>query len=149
VAGISTLNDASRFLEKTFIPLWNERFAVEPQLPQDFHRPLPKGIDLMETFADTQQRLIRPDFTVRYQNNLYQIPKTEPKASMPGTRITVAYQFNRALSLYWKSTLLELIALSGLSPSSPQNPPSPNWTSLFQSTKRLFYFNGTTSSNSC
>jgi hypothetical protein len=114
LAGISTLDNASRFLEKTFIPFWNERFAVEPQLPQDFHRPLPKGIDLMETFADTRQRLIRPDFTVRYQNNFYQIPKTEPKASMPRTRITVPRPLDGALSLYWKSTLLELIALSGL-----------------------------------
>lgn len=103
----------------------------------------------METFADTQQRLIRPDFTVRYQNNFYQIPKTEPKASMPRTRITVARRLDGALSLYWKSTLLELIALSGLSPSSPQNPPLLNWTFLFQPTKRLFYFNGITSSNSC
>jgi hypothetical protein len=140
VAGISTLDDASRFLEKTFIPFWNERFAVEPQLPQDFHRPLPKGIDLMETFTDTQQRLIRPDFTVRYRNNFYQIPKTEPKASMPGTRITVARQFNRALSLYWKSTLLEIIALSGLSPSSPQNPPPSNWNISILINQETFLF---------
>ena len=125
VAGISTLDDANRFLEETFIPFWNERFTVEPQLPQDFHRPLPKGIDLMETFADTQQRLIRPDFTVRYQNNFYQVPKTEAKASMPGTRITVARRLDGALSFYWKSAPLEVIALSGLPPSPPEKPPPP------------------------
>lgn len=127
VAGISTLDDANRFLEENFIPFWNGRFAVSPQLPQDLHRPLPQGTDLMEVFADRQQRLIRSDFTIRYQNNFYQIPKTTAEASMPGSRITIARRLDGALSFYWKSAPLIVSALPGLPPSPPGNsaPPKP------------------------
>lgn len=122
VAGISTLDDANRFLEENFIPFWNERFAVRPQLPQDLHRPIPEGTDLLEVFADRQQRLIRSDFTVRYQNNFYQIPKSTAKASMPGSRITIARRLDGALSFYWKSAPLVVSALPGLPNSPAENP---------------------------
>lgn len=125
VAGISSLEDANRFLEENFIPFWNERFTVTPELPQDFHRPLPESADLMETFADRHERLIRQDFTLRYQNNFYQVPKSGAKATMPGTRITVLRRLDGALSFYWKSAPLKVVALSGLPPSPPERPPSP------------------------
>lgn len=124
VAGISTLDDANRFLEENFIPFWNGRFAVRPQLPHDLHRPVPQGTDLMEIFADRQQRLIRSDFTIRYQNNFYQIPRATAKASMPGSRITIARRLDGALSFYWKSAPLAVSALPGL-PASPHENPAP------------------------
>lgn len=121
VAGISTLDDANRFLEENFIPFWNERFAVRPQLPQDLHRPVPEDTDLPEIFADRQHRLIRSDFTIRYQNNFYQIPKSSAKASMPGSRITIARRLDGVLGFYWKSAPLTVYALAGLPPSPALN----------------------------
>ncbi len=41
VAGVSDLDEGNRFLEEVYIPYWNERFAVEPTLAQDAHRPCP------------------------------------------------------------------------------------------------------------
>ena len=122
VAGISTLDDANRFLDETFIPFWNERFAVEPESPRDLHRALLEKTDLMEIFADQEERFIRPDFTVRYQNNFYQIPKQKAEASMPGGRVTVARRLDGALSFYWKAAPLKLIALKGLPKSQPHSP---------------------------
>lgn len=119
VARISTIDDANQFLEESFIPFWNERFSVSPQLSQDFHRLLPQGIDLMEAFADRQQRLIRNDFTIRYQNNFYHVPKNKAKASMPGSRLTILRRLDGALSFYWNSAPLHVIALPGL----PRSPP--------------------------
>lgn len=125
VAEISTLDDANRFLEKTFIPFWNGRFTVRPQSPEDFHRPLAKDVDLMEIFADKEQRLIRPDFTLRYQNNFYQVPKNKARASMPGSRVTVARRLDGKLSFYWNLAPLELITLRGLPMSPPEKPQPP------------------------
>ncbi len=45
VAGISTIKEANRYLKRTWMPLWNERFAKEPGEPVDAHRPLPEGFD--------------------------------------------------------------------------------------------------------
>lgn len=132
VAGISTLEDANRFLDETFIPFWNKRFAVNPQSLKDLHRPLPRDTDLMEIFADKEQRLIRSDFTVRYQNIFYQIPKRSAEASMPGSRITVARRLDGKLQFYWKTVPLKVIVLHGLPKSQeperltqPHNRPKP------------------------
>jgi hypothetical protein len=127
VANISTLEEANRFLEETFIPFWNERFTVQPQLSEDFHRPLPEGIDLMETFADIHLRLIRPDFTIRYENTYYQVPKTAACATMPGTQLSVIRRLDGSLSFSWQEHPLQLIALPGLPRSAPtKRPTQPN-----------------------
>jgi winged helix-turn helix protein len=124
VANISTLEEANRFLEDYFIPSWNERFAVIPAISQDFHRTLPEGVDLMEIFADHQQRLIRPDFTIRYQNTFYQVQKREAQPSMIGSHITVSRRLDGALSFFWKSAPLNVLALPGL----PLSPPAKHST---------------------
>lgn len=124
VAGISTLEDANRFLDENFIPFWNERFTVEPQLSEDFHRPLPESIDLSETFAEIYPRLIRPDFTIRYENTYYQVPRREARATMPGTQLSVLRRLDGTLSFSWRNAPLRLNALKGL-PSSPPRKPAP------------------------
>jgi hypothetical protein len=68
VAGISTLEEANRFLEDTYISYWNERFAVEPAESRDAHRRLSKRSDLEALFAQTLTRSVRHDFTVRHKN---------------------------------------------------------------------------------
>jgi hypothetical protein len=121
VAGISTIESANQFLEQSFIPFWNERFSVNPQIPQDFHRPLPEGVDLTEIFGELHTRQIRADFTIRYENVFYQVPKRLAAAAMPGTKLKVLRRLDGKLSFKWGPRDLELIKLPGL-PNSPEKP---------------------------
>lgn len=130
VASISTIEAANEFLEKSFIPFWNSRFSVKPQIPEDFHRPVPEGTDLIEIFAEPHRRLIRADYTVRFQNTFYQIPKKLATASMPGTNLTVLRRIDGKLTFKWGHLTLELNALPGLPESAavlakPRVPPKP------------------------
>ena len=118
VASVSTIDAANQFLETSFIPFWNTRFTVKPEVSEDFHRPVPEGIDLMEIFAEAHTRLIRADFTVRYENLYYQVPKELATASMPGTNLTVLRRIDGGLSFKWGPRTLKLIELKGL-PESP------------------------------
>jgi hypothetical protein len=43
VAGVSSMEEANRFLEEVFIPFWDNRFSVEPLESVDAHRPLPRA----------------------------------------------------------------------------------------------------------
>ncbi len=72
--GISTLEDANRYLEEVYIDYWNTRFAVEPAEAKDAHRKLPKKANLEALFARTVTRSVYNDFTIRYKNRLWQIP---------------------------------------------------------------------------
>jgi len=124
VAAISTLEDANQFLEQSFVPFWNERFTVKPQLSEDFHRPLPEGIDLKDIFAEIYPRLIRPDFTIRYENTYYQVPRREARATMPGTQLNVLRRLDGTLGFSWRNSQIRLVALKGLPATPPRTPTS-------------------------
>lgn len=83
MAAITSMAEANRFLEEEFIPFWNDRFTVPPAEPVDAHRPLPEGLDLLRPFAETEERVIRSDFTFRYRNQHYQIEEAECDGAMP------------------------------------------------------------------
>ena len=87
VEGIAGLAEANRFLAERWVPFWNERFAVEPAVSGDAHRPLPAGVDLEAVFAETEQRVVANDFTVRFRNRYWQVPRAEGVS--PGTKVVV------------------------------------------------------------
>ena len=89
VAGIATMEEANRFLAGWWVPFWNERFTVEPRDPEDAHRPLPPGVDLGALFAETESRKVAHDFTVRFGNRFWQIPKGEAEGVGPGAEVVV------------------------------------------------------------
>lgn len=117
VAGIRTLADANRFLEEVFLPFWNERFTVEPCEPIPAHRPLPGGIDLLRLFAHTEQRVIRADFTFRYQNQHFQIEEPEADSRMPNRRLTIEQRLDGTTWYRWEEQYL--------SPTPLAEPPQP------------------------
>ncbi|HEU0052172.1 MAG TPA: ISNCY family transposase [Longimicrobium sp.] len=104
VAGIRTLDEANRFLEAVFLPLWHERFTVAPQEATDAHRPLPAGTDLLRLFAETEQRVIRNDFTFRFRNRHYQIEAGAAVASMPKSRITIEKRLDGTTRFRWRDS---------------------------------------------
>jgi hypothetical protein len=89
VAGVSSLDEANRFLEEVFIPFWNSRFTVAAAEPQDAHRPLPAGVDLNVLFAETETRTLRQDFTFHYRRTVWQIEAEDAEGLRPKQRVTI------------------------------------------------------------
>lgn len=118
VAGVSSLEEANRFLEEVFIPFWDERFTVEPKEAADAHRPLPEGVDLLRLFAETEERVIRSDFTFRYKNVHHQIEKDEADARMPKSRITIERRLDGTVRYRWQERYLTPSVL----PEGPKRP---------------------------
>ncbi len=124
VAGIRTMDEANRFVEQVFLPLWNDRFTVAPQAPTESHRPLPDGTDLLRLFAETEQRVIRNDFTFRFRNHHYQIEAAAAAAGMPKTRITIEKRLDGTTRFRWRDTYLAATALFAR-PEPPKPEPAP------------------------
>lgn len=72
LAGISTLDDANRFLE-AYLPQHNQRFAVLPAQTADLHRPCPAAQKLDRILCCKTTRVLRRDWTVAHNGHLYQI----------------------------------------------------------------------------
>jgi hypothetical protein len=107
VEGITTMEAANHFLDERFLPFWQERFTVEPRQASDALRPLPEGVDLMRLFAETDERVIREDFTFRYANQHFQIERAEAEPRMPGSRVTIEHRLDGSTCYRWRESYLE------------------------------------------
>jgi hypothetical protein len=72
---IKSIEEGNRFLEE-YLPLYNKRFSVGPKEKEDFHRSLPKGMDLDAILCIKTERTLRNDFTVAHNRKLYQVEDT-------------------------------------------------------------------------
>jgi hypothetical protein len=112
VAGIDSMEAANRFLEEVFIPFWDERFTVEPATAADTHRPLYEDVDLQRLFAETEERVVRSDFTFRYKKQWYQIEKAEAEGAMPRTKVTIELRLDGRLRFRWRESYLEPVPIA-------------------------------------
>lgn len=119
IAGISSLAAANRFLETHWIPFWNERFAVEAAESGDVHGRLPKRTDLDRLFAETKERVVSNDFTIRYRNQRLQIPKAQAKEIRPKNRITVELRLDGTTRFRFENRYLQLEPVHDYVPSGP------------------------------
>jgi hypothetical protein len=86
---VSTLEAANAFLEREYLPLWNERFTVKPASEVDAHRPLGKAYELASILSHVEERVIGQDFTIRYGGKLYQVAREQIKAGLKEQRLRV------------------------------------------------------------
>jgi hypothetical protein len=108
LAGVCSMADANRFLEDVFIPWWQTRFTVVAASDVDAHRALPAELDLDRLFAHTEQRVVSPDFTIRYKLRCLQIEAAQAHDSMVGSRITVERRLDGSLHFRWRERYLDL-----------------------------------------
>jgi hypothetical protein len=106
VAGITTMEGANDFLDEKFLPFWETRFTVAPHEATDALRPLADGVDLMQLFAETDERVIREDFTFRYANQHFQIEQSEAEPRMPGSRVTIEHRLDGSTRYRWRNGYL-------------------------------------------
>jgi len=77
---ISNVEDANRFLGK-YMMKHNKKFSVAPVGAADFHRAVPKGLDLDFILCKKTKHPIHNDFTVVHEKHVYQIlDKTNAKS---------------------------------------------------------------------
>ena len=77
---ISDIETANRFLQKKFIPAFNEKFAVVPVQQADLHRALTE-IDtqrMASIFSVHSTRVVMNDFTVQFKNQYFQLEQQQP-----------------------------------------------------------------------
>jgi hypothetical protein len=82
VAGVQTIEEANAYLEKEYLPWWNQTLTVKPADAADAHRPLGKDHDLAAILSHVEQRQVTNDYTVRYDGKIYQIDRRDIQVGM-------------------------------------------------------------------
>jgi len=88
-ARVCTLEQANAYLEQSYLPLWNERFTIQPAAAADAHRPLDKDQDLGSILSQVERRVIAPDYTMRYGGQLYQLEREHIQPRLRGQAVRV------------------------------------------------------------
>ncbi len=99
--GIRTVQEANEFL-KQYLPVYNRRFSVRALERGNFHRPLPKGLNLDSILCLKTERTLRNDFTVTYNGRLYQI-----EGRIHASRVRVHEQIDRSVKILYQGQALK------------------------------------------
>ncbi len=116
LARISDRVTATRFLRRRYLPRHNARYAVEPVNPTDAHRPLLPTDDLDAILSIQTVRTIERDFTVRLQNQFFQLLPQPPVRVRPGDTVLIEQRLDGTAHLRGKGRYLAFQAIAKTPP---------------------------------
>jgi hypothetical protein len=123
VASASGLEQANAFLEQEFLPWWNQTLTVEPISHSDAHRPLTREHDLAAILSHVEERQISNGYTVQYGGQSYQIPLTQVRTGMRGSKLRVERRLNGTVAMRFHKQYLGVEACEPLQRVARQKTP--------------------------
>lgn len=110
--GVTTLALANEVLSNGFTDGLNARFAIEPAQAEDYHRPLPGGLDMDSIFCHETHRTLSNDWTLRHNNLFYQILNCNKPLPKPKDRVLVRTHLDGRIQLIFHDKILAFTFIS-------------------------------------
>ena len=105
LSGISTLEQANKFLLETYLPYMNNKFSRSPKNPDDAHVK-PGMAALNDILCMEHDRKVGNDYIVRFECRLFQIvPEAKPKPRH-GDTVLVRVRLDSSVCILWKNKVL-------------------------------------------
>jgi hypothetical protein len=120
-AGACTLEEAQRYLQRVYLPLWNRRFTVEPSNSTDAHRPLGPEHHLDSILSHVETRTVGQDYTLQWQAVRYQIARQAVVAGLRGAPVRVEQRLDGKIAIRFRR---QYLAVSVCPERSPKPPPA-------------------------
>ena len=98
LAGISTLEEANRFLRERYVAEMNGKFAVPAGQPGHAFVPV-RGHDLERIFSVQTERRVGHDNTVAIGERVWQIERTRWRGTLAGCRVTICEHLDGKVSI--------------------------------------------------
>ena len=108
VRGIDTLEAANRYLEITFWPWWEQRFAVRPANPSDAHRPLHPSHRLHEILSVRVVRTVSCDHTVVWKGQRWVLRRQDVCSGLRGAQAEIERRLDGSHWLRFRGRYLPL-----------------------------------------
>ena len=108
LAGVTTLEQANRYLEKEYLPWRNQTLTVVPASAADAHRSLGAVHDLASALSHVEQRRVLPDYTFRNHGKKYRILRNCILPGMRGGTIRVEARLDGSIAVRFGDTWLEV-----------------------------------------
>jgi transposase len=108
LAKISDITAANEFLEKVFLPKFNQQFQVEPRQKNNFHRSLNQAEkkNLASVFSRQTDRRVQNDWTISYENQWLQLVEEQPITVCKENVVSVEESFTGELKIRFREKYL-------------------------------------------
>ena len=103
--GIATATAANGFLETTYLPEHNARFAQAPASAEDFHRRTPSRLTLDRAFQLEETRVLSNDWVIRYATRCLQVARQSHQAPARST-VLVREAVTGAIEIRYRGRLM-------------------------------------------
>jgi hypothetical protein len=115
---IATLEQANRFLQRTFWPFWQQRFAVATATVVNAHRPLQRAQRLEEILSVREARTVAADHTVSWQGQRWGVWREDVCGGLRGARVEIERRLDGSHWLRFRGRYLPLHACPAAPPIS-------------------------------
>lgn len=104
--GITTIEEANKYLKEVYIPRHNEQFSVKPKEEDKTAYTPWVGVDLKEILCIQDERTVQNDNTVSFEGLRLQIPKDDLRHHYVKTTVQVRQYGDGSLSLFFGNRCL-------------------------------------------
>ena len=113
LAGINTIAGANEFLEKIFVPKFNEKFSVVAKKPDNLHMPLTEAelTRIDNIFSIQTYRKVNNDFTIRFKGKWLQLKELQPTLVLRKDQILVEEHLDGSIHLNLRNHYLDFTEL--------------------------------------
>ena len=98
VAGVTTIEQANRYLSEDYLVWWARELTVEAASPDDAHRPLENSHHLAASLSHVETRQVRDDYTFRWDGKLYQIERAAVTTGLRRANVRVELRLDGSLA---------------------------------------------------
>jgi len=100
--GISSLEEANRYLHTVFLPKYNKKFTRKPTVEELAYRSIPQGMDIDCIFSIKEKRRVQGDNTISYKGKLYQILPTKTRFGFAKAKVEVQKHLDGTIHIFFK-----------------------------------------------
>jgi len=100
--GISSLEEANRYLHCVFLPKYNKKFTRKPRVEEVAYRIIPKGMDLDQILCIKEERRVQGDNTISYEARRYQILPTKTRFGFAKAKVEVQKHLDGTIHIFHK-----------------------------------------------
>lgn len=112
LAEAKDMQQANAILKAKFLPWFNRNCAVPPASGNDAHRPLHPSMDLAAILSIQEQRTVANDYTIRLENQVYQLYKPVWPGERGG-KVIVERRLDGSMHIRFKRHYLTFGAVGG------------------------------------
>lgn len=126
---------ANAFLATDYLAGHNARFAQAPRAVEDFHTPVPVGLDLAQVFRLETPRSVSHDWVVRHDGRLLQLERRGRRYPPARSTVLVCEYEDGHLEVWYRGTRVPWTDITGMNarhatsrplPASPGTPRPPH-----------------------